>query len=59
MPRRPQAIRRPASHPLHRMQRRRAWDTIRPWLQDFAAGLFMLAALVSWVGLLAMCSPRG
>ena len=30
-----QAIRRPASHPLHRIQRRRAWARIRPCVVMF------------------------
>ena len=56
MNRKPQAIRRPASSPLHRIQRRRAWERIRPWLEDFAALAATLLFVASFWGILALLS---
>lgn len=58
MTRRPQALR---LHPATRARRRRwreRWQAWRPWLEDAAAGLFLLVGLASWAGLLLMLSPR-
>lgn len=56
MNRKPQAIRRPASHPLHRIQRRRAWERVRPWLLDVAALAMTLLFVALFWGILAMLS---
>lgn len=56
MTRKPQAIRRPASSPLHRIQRRRAWERVRPWLADAAALVATLVFIAALWGILAMLS---
>ena len=52
------AIRRPASHPLHRLQRRRAWARIRPWLEDIAALVALAVALGAYFAIAVMLLPR-
>ena len=56
MNRKPQAIRRPATSPLHRIQRRRAWERIRPWLADAAALVASMLFVGAFWGVLALLS---
>jgi len=53
-----QAIRRPASSPLHRIQRRRTWARIRPWLEDAAALVALALGLGAYYGIAVMFLPR-